>query len=123
MARAFHLAQLPALGLALSLSLGLGGCTPGFVIDHLPDAVGGEPAGTPARPTKSYQYPAVHDMPPPRVTSPLSDDEQLKVGQELEAARDSLESKAEPDEKPAPAAKTKPGVRKDKQTSGAKTNP
>jgi hypothetical protein len=124
--------RMVAFGLGLSLMTGLGGCTPGFVIDHVPEVIGGEPAGTPARPKTTYQYPAVHDMPPPRAAPTMSESEQIQVEKELQAARDRNEGKVDPDKKAAPAAektakkttKKKPlDLTKRGQTSGAKTNP
>ena len=58
-----------------------------MVGDHLPNAVGGLPDGTPQRPTTSMPYPAVHDMPPPRATTVLTDAETRKLEDDLVAAR------------------------------------
>ncbi len=55
--------------------------------DHLPTAAGGLPAGAPPRPTTSGSYPAVHDMPPPREQTVLTDEEQKKLEDDLIAAR------------------------------------
>jgi hypothetical protein len=92
---------------AAALAAALAGCSASSIIDRLPADVG-EPAGTPARPAETYQYPAVHDMPPPRPDTPLSDAQQVKVEHELERARDRLEGQApaKPDKKAAPKAKT-----------------
>ncbi len=124
MARANQSPVLTISGLALVLSLGLGGCASGGMLDQLPPALGGEPDSLPARPKTGYQFPAVHDMPPPRANSPLSDNEQVRLEKELQAARDRQEalygaSAADP----APAAKKKPAAAKNGQASGAKTNP
>jgi hypothetical protein len=77
------------LAAALIASAGLlGGCTGANTIaDHLPTALGGLPEGTPQRPTTASAYPAVHDMPPPRPTTVLSDAEQTKLESDLAAAR------------------------------------
>lgn len=117
----------------LALALLLAGCSTGAILaDKLPEAAGGLPADTPARPVSaSYQYPAVHDMPPPRATEPLNDAEQLRLEHELENDRDRLDSKAEALEKPAagekkPAKKpAKPKARdaKSGETSGAAAKP
>jgi hypothetical protein len=66
----------------------LAGCSAGsMVADHLPNAVGGLPDATPQRPGTSMPYPAVHDMPPPRATTVLTDAETKKLESDLVAAR------------------------------------
>jgi hypothetical protein len=55
--------------------------------DHLPAAAGGLPQGVPPRPTTTGSYPAVHDMPPPRAETVLTDEEQKKLEEDLIAAR------------------------------------
>ena len=67
-------------------ALFLAGCA-ATVGDHLPTAAGGLPEGAPARPTNPGSYPAVHDMPPPRSQSVLTDAEQQKLEEDLIAAR------------------------------------
>jgi hypothetical protein len=52
----------------------------------------GVPAGAPARPVTPYQYPAVHDMPPPRAIAPMNDEEQFRLEKELQAVRDRQEA-------------------------------
>jgi hypothetical protein len=106
---------LAVLGLAAILA----GCSSGAVIDHLPSDMG-LPAGAPARPADPYLYPAVHDMPPPRATSPMSEEEQLKAEQELAAVRDRQE--AAEGTKAAPVTKKKPAESKNAETSGAKAD-
>lgn len=129
MARAFQSPVLAIFGLSLVLSLGLGGCASGGMLEQLPAGLGGEPSALPAKPKANYQYPAVHDMPPDRATAPLTDSEQVRIEKELQAARDKQESQygsaAETAASPAPAApaKKKPAAAKNGQTSGAKTNP
>jgi hypothetical protein len=78
-----------ALAAALIAGAGLlAGCSGGSTIaDHLPTALGGLPEGTPQRPTTAAAYPAVHEMPPTRPTSVLSDAEQTKLESDLVAAR------------------------------------
>jgi hypothetical protein len=92
--------RLAALGLAAALA----GCAPGAVIDRLPGEVGGLPAGSPARPTTSYQYPAVHDMPPARSATPMSEEEQVKLEKDLAATREqqAREATEDPDKIAAP---------------------
>jgi len=65
-----------------------------MVADHLPNAVGGLPDGTPQRPTTSMPYPAVHDMPPPRATTVLTDEETRKLESDLIAARNRAAAEA-----------------------------
>ena len=121
MARSYLTPVMVVFGLTIVLSLGVGGCASGGMADQLPAALGGEPAGLPARPKTEYQYPAVHDMPPNRATAPLSDTDQSRLEKELQTARDRQEALY--GSAPAPAAKKKPGEAKNGQTSGAKTNP
>src|SRR5262245_39889976 len=66
----------------------LAGCSAGrtFAV-HLPTALGGLPDGNPQRPDTSRAYPAVHDMPPPRATTVLTDAETKKLESDLVAAR------------------------------------
>ncbi len=117
-------ALLKVFAVALGVSLGLGGCASGGMLDQLPTSLGGEPAGVPARPKDNqYQFPAVHDMPPARATAPLGESEQFKLEKELRAARDRQERLYGSAPKPEPAAKKKPAEPKNGQTSGAKTNP
>ncbi|HVV63327.1 MAG TPA: hypothetical protein VHD14_16385 [Pseudolabrys sp.] len=108
------------------------GCTAAGVGDQLSPEMGGLPTGTPARPDVQYQYPAVHDMPPPRPVPALTDEQQGRLQDELNRLRDRQEglnaqaskSAAKPAAKPKPAAKKKPsGPNVTGQTGGAKTNP
>ena len=122
MARALQSPALAVIGLAAVLSLGLGGCAAGGMLEQLPPALGGEPAGLPAKPRTGYQYPAVHDMPPDRASVPLDGNEQEKLEKELQAARDKQEATYGAASEAAPAKK-KPATAKSGQTSGAKTNP
>jgi hypothetical protein len=67
------------------------GCESGPLIDAVPSQIGGLPAGAPERPATPYKFPAVHDMPPPRGTDPLTDEQQYKLNQELQKVRDRQE--------------------------------
>lgn len=113
-------------GLLAAMLVGLVGCSAGPLIgDRLPEAAGGLPAGAPARPTTPYQFPAVHDMPPPRDTKPLSDEDQAKLEKELQATRDRQAAQAGDDaaaqqDQPAPDAKKPAAGAKAKQNTGAK---
>ena len=81
----------PRRAFAAALAAGaivLAGCSAGsMVADHLPNAVGGLPDGTPQRPASSMPYPAVNDLPPPRATTVLTDAETKKLESDLVAAR------------------------------------
>lgn len=48
----------------------------------------GLPANAPERPAEPIAYPAVHDIPPPRTATVLTDIEQQKLETDLVAARD-----------------------------------
>jgi hypothetical protein len=131
--RAFDRTILAALGLLLA------GCSSGPVIDMVPAAVGGLPAGAPERPTTRAQFPAVHDMPPPRADTALTADDQVKMEHGLKAARDQVEQegkavadgKAELPAKKRPATAQKPKPKKPAakngetggDTTGATTKP
>ena len=91
----------PRRALAAALTAGaivLAGCSAGsMVADHLPNAVGGLPDGTPQRPASSMPYPAVNDLPPPRPTTVLTDAETKKLESDLVAARNrAAEAAAKP---------------------------
>lgn len=115
---------LAAFGLAAVTLAGLAGCS-SRQIEDLP--VLGLPADTPARPATPYSYPAVHDMPPPRGTEPLSAEEQLQMEQELTKLRnrqtgaraDEGGDKPATEKKPAKATKNKPAA----AGTGAQPNP
>jgi len=121
--RALERSILAALGLAAMLT----GCSAGPILGQLPPALGGLPAGAPAEPAAPYQYPAVHDMPPPRATIPLTEQQQFKLEDELKAARDRQERRTETEEKAAPKSKKKANDTKARKKSGdnagARTNP
>ncbi|HVY56286.1 MAG TPA: hypothetical protein VHA77_00380 [Xanthobacteraceae bacterium] len=69
----------------VGLGVLLAGCA--STIADLPSPVG-LPTGTPERSATPAAYPAVHDMPPPRSTTVMSEDEQKKAEDALMAARD-----------------------------------
>jgi hypothetical protein len=73
-----------------------GGMTGGVIGDYMPNAVGGLPQGTPERKAKPAAYPAVHDMPPPRETTVLTDAERNKLEADLAAARARTTAAAQP---------------------------
>ena len=105
---------LAALGLATALT----GCSPAPMIDRLPPELG-LPASAPARPATPYEYPAVHDMPPDRATSPMSEEEQVRLEKELAKVRDRQEGR-----RPATTTAKKPAKNvQNGQTDGTKANP
>jgi hypothetical protein len=65
--------------------------------DDIPHSWGGLPDAVPARPQTVLPAPAVHDIPPPRATKPLTDAEQLKLEKELAAARARNQKLEDPD--------------------------
>jgi hypothetical protein len=64
----------------------LAGCG-AMIGDALPVAAGGLPGDAPDRPAAPAAYPAVHNMPPSRNTTPLSYDQQKQLEDDLVAAR------------------------------------
>ena len=71
--------------LACAGSIFLASCS--TVLSEAPTQVGGLPAGTPPRPAVAPEYPAVHEMPPPRTATVLTEEEKKKVEAELAAMR------------------------------------
>ena len=122
---------------ALAVAASLAGCSAGPLSDSLkqmPESLGGLPPDAPKTPAMPYQYPAVHDMPPPRSTEPMSEDKQYQLEKELNAIRDRQEralvkekdrqsadsaakAKKTPAKKPAAAAQN------GQNTGATKTNP
>ena len=97
------------------------------MVDQMPGELG-LPKDAPARPVTPYQYPAVHDMPPPRASAPMTDEEQFKLEKELRIVRDRQEAQegrkapkapAQTVKKTAPAGKEKAAPVTEKQPSGA----
>ncbi len=116
-------ASIRTAGLAVAGVIALSGCTAaGPAMEQLPPQFGGLPPGAPPRPATAYQYPAVHDMPPPRETRPMTADEVRKAEKDLAAARDRQEAREGKGKTPA-AAKKQPAHTKNGQNTGAKTNP
>jgi hypothetical protein len=111
---------------ALTLAMALAGCSSGAVIDKLPGDMG-LPAGTPERPVTAYEYPAVHDMPPPRADPTMSEEQQVKAEEEMKTVRDRQEARDGAAKKTAQPAKKKPATADTGQAAGAqdgaKTNP
>jgi len=85
------------LATAVILAFGLAGC--GSISERVAGTASespliGLPAGTPARPETPMPFPAVHDMPPARPNTVLSDAEQQKMEDDLVAARDNQQKAA-----------------------------
>ena len=83
---------LVAAGL-VAAAVALSGCG-SMIADHMPAAAGGLPEGSPQRPRAPAAFPAVHDMPPPRATTVLSDAEAKKLEDDLIATRNRAEAAA-----------------------------
>jgi hypothetical protein len=77
--------------LAVMAALGLAGCSGSMIADHVPTAMGGLPDEAPARPTGDQVYPAVHNMPPARATTTLSDVQQKALQDDLVAVRNRVD--------------------------------
>ena len=79
--------SLPLLAVALSLAVsGCGSISEKFAETASQAPQIGLPSNAPARPTQ-MAYPAVHDVPPPRTATVLTDVEQQKLESDLLAAR------------------------------------
>jgi hypothetical protein len=108
---------------AAGLATVLTGCAPGSMIDRIPGEIGGLPAGAPARPETPHEYPAVHDMPPDRSSTPMTEAEQAKLEKELVKVRDRQEGRQLATKKAGTTAKKPPKDTQNGQTDGAKANP
>jgi len=120
-------ARTAAILAAAALAAALAGCSASSVVDRLPTDLG-LPEGTPARPAEAYQYPAVHDMPPPRPDQPLSDEQQVKMEKDLEKVRDrqvgrTKDAADKSGKKAAQTGKKQPTDANASQTDGGKANP
>ena len=81
---------------ALLLAATLAGCS--SVVDNIPTSVGGLPEGVPQRPATPTAYPAVHDLPPPRQDSALSDAESKRLREDLKSTRNRVVAPVPPPE-------------------------
>jgi hypothetical protein len=70
---------------AVLLAAALTGCS--SVVDSIPHSMGGLPDGVPARPAVAPAYPAVHDLPPPRTDSALTEGESKRLREDLKNTR------------------------------------
>ncbi len=122
MVRVLNRAVWVALG--LSAATVLAACSSASIVDQLPESVGGEPTGTPARSATAYEYPAVHDMPPPRATKTMDEEQEFKAEQDLAAARDRQEARTGTAEKDAkPPKKKKPTAAHDEPANAQPASP
>ncbi len=109
-------------------ALVLGGCSATQVFENMPQSVGGLSPDAPKAPETPYQYPAVHDMPAPRDTKPLSDEEQAKLEKDLLSARENQENAAAADAQasqtaPPPPAKPAKNKKKPDDKAGSAAKP
>jgi hypothetical protein len=89
------------LGFAL-VSAGAGSLASCASMAQLPVSAGGMPQDAPKRPQIAPAFPAVHDMPPPRKSAVLTEEEKKRVEAELavvraQQARRAQSSKSDPD--------------------------
>jgi hypothetical protein len=83
----------------------LSGCG-ALIGDHLPAATGGLPEATPERAATPVAYPAVHNMPPSRSSTPLNNAQQKQLEDDLVAARNRYGTS--PDAPPATGSTANP---------------
>ena len=115
--------------LAVTAALGLSGCASisekfAESASQLPQ-VGLSP-NAPARPAQQMAYPAVHDVPPPRTSTVLTDIEQQKLETDLISARDQQKTAAGvplADRKKTQAAKDQGRKDQNSKDQGSKTAP
>ena len=91
---------------ALLFAGGLAACA-STVGDSLPPSMGGLPTGAPARATEPPAYPAVHDMPPARTNTVLTEDEVKEAEKSLVQVRNRQEQQPEPGAAPAKKKQSK----------------
>src|SRR5881227_442369 len=71
----------------------LSGCASQSIVDNLPASMGGLPESVPKRSEEPVVYPAVHDLPPARSASPLTEQEKKRLREELAAERERVAKK------------------------------
>jgi hypothetical protein len=100
--RQFNL-LLPGLLLAFAAAVPLASCSSvngSSVGGEIPTALGGLPAGAPARSETPAVYPAVHDMPPPRKSTVMTEEEKKRAEADLAIAREKQAKRAQQSAKP-----------------------
>ena len=115
--------RVVAACIVLPLWMILAGCTSSSIGDSLPTAVGGLPEGAPKRPATPAAYPAVHEMPPPRANSVLTEEEQQKLENDLAAARQRAAAAAGKPKTAGAADKAKAGTADKTKAAGAQEKP
>jgi hypothetical protein len=100
--------RIAAMAAALCVACALGGCSSGM-IDAIPTPLGGLPEGAPQRPAMPVEFPAVHDMPPARVDTALSEAERKRLREDLISTRERNAKAAAPEteQTPPPAGTTR----------------
>jgi hypothetical protein len=113
-----------------AVAAALAGCSAGPLTDTLkqvPESLGGLPPDVPKAPAMPYQYPAVHDMPPPRPSEPMSEEQQYRLEKELNALRERQEGALGKGRDDAAGAKKppkkRPAAAQTDRNTGAETNP
>ena len=85
--------------LLLGLTLAFAGAAPlascSTMGGDIPTAMGGLPDGAPERSQTPPPYPAVHDMPPPRNSAVLTEEEKKRVEAELAVMREQQARRAQ----------------------------
>ena len=105
------MARVLAAVLLVAGAVAVSGCSASHqLIDNIPPSIGGLPQGAPERAATPAQYPAVHDMPPARKDTPLTEAEKKRLKDELIASRDR-------------AARQGTGTESTGSTSGGARNP
>ena len=112
-----------SLAALATLGVLMGGCAAGPSIlttapEALPDSMGGLPVDAPAAPKDPYKFPAVHDMPPARSDTPMSNEDASDFT-DPSAAAQPVKPVKKPAKKKAAAKKTRAPAAQ----AGAATNP
>jgi len=74
-----------AVATALLMAASLCGCS--SVIDHVPTSMRGLPEGVPSRAAVQPEYPKIHEMPPARQDTALSEAESKRLREDLKGTR------------------------------------
>ena len=90
MTATFPLKRVGQVAGVLLLAAALAGCS--SVVDNIPSSVGGLPEGTPQRPATPTAFPSVHDMPPARQDTALSEAESKRLREDLKNTRNKVVS-------------------------------
>jgi hypothetical protein len=111
-----------AVGLVATGAL-LCGCSSSALIDSVPASLGGLPEGTPERPATPTPFPSVHDIPPPRADTRLSEEERKRLKEDLAASRDQVEHRAGVKKSEPKKSEPKKSDYPEPGTAGATRNP